>query len=279
MSVIGEQIKKYRIDKGLTQDGLGQLLNVTTQAVSRWERGGTPDAELLPQISEALGVSIDALFGREEQNLPLTIARMLSQMKDDEAYRCAMSICWAMEVGLVGDSAAIDDFMNKFLDRSMKGHGKSKDYFAKIICNNGMSLMRMSPDFDHFFLLAQPDGGSIKDRLSNIESLRSVFELFSDEKLLRIMCYMYSLPNMPIAAALISEKTNIDIHEVERCMKILCDRSLVISGVVATVEGEIRTYEFRKESYFIPLLFFADEIASHNSRPFFGGFSRTRPFL
>lgn len=62
MSVIGKQIKKYRTQKGLTQEQLGQLLGVTTQAVSKWERGGTPDAELLPDISQALGVSIDALI-------------------------------------------------------------------------------------------------------------------------------------------------------------------------------------------------------------------------
>ncbi|MBQ1546097.1 MAG: helix-turn-helix transcriptional regulator [Clostridia bacterium] len=279
MSVIGEQIKKYRIEKELTQDGLGQMLNVTTQAVSRWERGGTPDAEMLPQISNALGVSIDALFGREEQNLPLTFSRLLSHMKGEEAYRCAMNMCWAIEVGLIGDSEAIDDFMNKFLDRSMKVHGKSKDYYAKIVDDNGMSLMRMSPDFDHFFLLSEADNGKITERLSNPESIRQVFEMLSDEKMLRIIYYMYSLPNIPIAASLISEKTNIDSREVERYMEKLGERNFVTAGVVATAQGEMRTYTFRRESYFIPLLFFADEIASGKSRPFFGSFSRTKPFL
>lgn len=62
MSVIGKQIKKYRTQKGYTQEQLGQLLGVTTQAVSKWERGGTPDVELLPDLSNVLGVSIDSLF-------------------------------------------------------------------------------------------------------------------------------------------------------------------------------------------------------------------------
>lgn len=44
MSVIGKQIKKYCTKKGFTQEQFGQLLGVTTQAVSKWERGGTPDA-------------------------------------------------------------------------------------------------------------------------------------------------------------------------------------------------------------------------------------------
>lgn len=35
------KLKKYCTKKGLTQEQLGQLLGVTMQAVSKWERGGT----------------------------------------------------------------------------------------------------------------------------------------------------------------------------------------------------------------------------------------------
>ena len=75
MSVIGKQIKKYRNQKKYTQEKLGSLIGVTTQAVSKWERGGTPDAEVLPKLADALGVSIDALFGREEQDIMVTSPR------------------------------------------------------------------------------------------------------------------------------------------------------------------------------------------------------------
>ena len=52
--------------KGITQEQLGNLAGVTCQAVSKWERGGVPDAELLPSQSRALDVSIDTLFGLKE---------------------------------------------------------------------------------------------------------------------------------------------------------------------------------------------------------------------
>lgn len=61
---IGENIAKYRKAKGLTQEQLGELLGVTNQAVSKWESGiSMPDVMMLPKISNALGITLDALYG------------------------------------------------------------------------------------------------------------------------------------------------------------------------------------------------------------------------
>ena len=112
MSAIGEQIKKFRNQKKDTQEKLGNLIGVTTQAVSKWERGGTPDAEVLPQLADALGVSIDALFGREEQDIQLMLTKKLSKLPVDDAYHSAFEICWSMMVGLIGDENYAEDFMD-----------------------------------------------------------------------------------------------------------------------------------------------------------------------
>ena len=98
MSVIGEQIRKYRIKNGYTQEQLGQMIGVTTQAVSKWERGGLPDTDILPLIAQSLGVSIDALFGYNDENEMLHLARKINHKPDKEAYRYAFEICWAMEI-------------------------------------------------------------------------------------------------------------------------------------------------------------------------------------
>ncbi len=62
---MGTQIARLRKERGLTQEALARELNVTNQAVSKWESGQScPDLQLLPQLADLFGVTIDTLFGR-----------------------------------------------------------------------------------------------------------------------------------------------------------------------------------------------------------------------
>ncbi len=65
---IGKNISVLRKNKGIKQDVLAKFVGVSTQAVSKWENGGVPDTELLPKIAEFFDVSIDKLFGRNNQD-------------------------------------------------------------------------------------------------------------------------------------------------------------------------------------------------------------------
>ena len=58
---IGANIARIRRELGLTQEQLGNLVSVSAQAVSKWEKGGMPDAELLPAIADALHVTRDPM--------------------------------------------------------------------------------------------------------------------------------------------------------------------------------------------------------------------------
>ena len=62
-------LKELRKQKGIKQEDIAEAVGVSPQAVSKWESGGMPDAALLPRIADNLGVTIDALFGREEETL------------------------------------------------------------------------------------------------------------------------------------------------------------------------------------------------------------------
>ena len=58
-----ERLKTFRKQKGLTQQQLADLLNVSNKSVSRWESaGGYPDIEVLPALAKALSVTVDELL-------------------------------------------------------------------------------------------------------------------------------------------------------------------------------------------------------------------------
>ena len=65
---IGQKIRELRRRDGRTQEELAQAIGVTSQAVSRWESGGSyPDMEIIPSIANYFGVSIDELFGYDNE--------------------------------------------------------------------------------------------------------------------------------------------------------------------------------------------------------------------
>lgn len=67
----GEKLQKLRAREGLSQDALAELLNVSRQAVSRWERDETmPETEKVVRISEHFGVTTDYLLKDGPEHFP-----------------------------------------------------------------------------------------------------------------------------------------------------------------------------------------------------------------
>lgn len=97
---MGRQIRAARLRSNLTQEKLAETLGVTAQAVSKWENGvGYPDIALLPELSAALGVTLDELFETTMQTHLRRIERMmenepvLSREDFDYAERCLKEGC------------------------------------------------------------------------------------------------------------------------------------------------------------------------------------------
>jgi len=80
---IGENLKKLRMKKNVTQEMVAEYLGVTYQAVSRWENGAAyPDIELLPELARYFAVSLEELMGTEG---------------DKERVRKTIEECWMLE--------------------------------------------------------------------------------------------------------------------------------------------------------------------------------------
>lgn len=67
----GEKLQKLRSREGLSQDALAELLNVSRQAVSRWERDETmPETEKVVRISDHFHVTTDYLLKDGPERFP-----------------------------------------------------------------------------------------------------------------------------------------------------------------------------------------------------------------
>ena len=67
---IGSTISARRKKLGLTQQMLAEKLDISFQAVSKWENGTSyPDVTLLPNLAAVLDVSIDSLLGYPSQSV------------------------------------------------------------------------------------------------------------------------------------------------------------------------------------------------------------------
>lgn len=80
---IGENIRKFRREKELTQETLAEFLGVTFQSVSKWERGESfPDITMLPAIASFFGVSTDELLGIDNSEKEKRIQHYIDEFND-----------------------------------------------------------------------------------------------------------------------------------------------------------------------------------------------------
>lgn len=64
--VIGMNIKRLRVNKKITQEELADLLYVSKQAVSKWEKGiNLPDIERMEKICKLFNIKIDELLSED----------------------------------------------------------------------------------------------------------------------------------------------------------------------------------------------------------------------
>ncbi len=64
----GERFSRLRKQRGLKQEDIALKVNISPQAVSKWENDiSSPDISILPTLAEILNVSLDELLGKETE--------------------------------------------------------------------------------------------------------------------------------------------------------------------------------------------------------------------
>ena len=90
---LSENIKKYRKEMNLTQEGLAEAFGVTVGAVSKWESGSTvPDIMTMMELADFFNVSMDILLGYNISSKTIKdISDRIIRLAETQKYVEAMS--------------------------------------------------------------------------------------------------------------------------------------------------------------------------------------------
>lgn len=92
MKTLGTKISENRKLKGMTQEELASLLNVSSQAVSKWENDlSIPDLPILIQLSDIFHVSIDELVRHKENHGVRVIEEPFRKPVDQMMFRIVVN--------------------------------------------------------------------------------------------------------------------------------------------------------------------------------------------
>lgn len=104
----GQFICHLRKEKNLTQAALAEQLNLSNRTVSKWENGdGFPDISVLPQLADALGVTVDELLRGERAAHPMpkvTVTEVADRENIRNQYQIlsAIALFFAVFAALLG---------------------------------------------------------------------------------------------------------------------------------------------------------------------------------
>ncbi|MDD4125972.1 MAG: helix-turn-helix transcriptional regulator [Eubacteriales bacterium] len=83
---IGENIKRLRKNKSMTQEQLSELLNISCAAVSKWESADTyPDITMIMPLARVFDVGIDELMGYNDAKVEAEIKNLLAEYLELQA--------------------------------------------------------------------------------------------------------------------------------------------------------------------------------------------------
>ncbi len=171
---MGKEIRRLRLDRGLTQEALAAALNVTAQTVSKWECGNSvPDVQLLPEIAVYFGVSIDQLFAMTpQQQMERIENRIYARGLFDEAEERQLEA----QLGAFGEDPALKGRAELLL---AKLYNNQADQYRLLAVEHGkVAVEETKGDSDAVSELANAWGSYMPDW--NVRNHHALIEWLSD---------------------------------------------------------------------------------------------------
>ena len=279
-NLLSDRIAELRKERGLTQEQLGQLVGVSAQAVSKWEKGGAPDVELLPALADRLGVTIDTLFGRsreEIEDMPQMLTRWLeaipAERRPDQLFRLLATTFTALTT--MGHDFYID-LSGTILPSC---YTPSHDWLRSLLClTNAICLAIPAEDFPFYMLLPEPPEG-YASQLASDDEYRRLFSALSMEGSLELLRYLYGQKEAFYSIPALANRVGLPQDQVSAVVEALAQCGLLRCRSIELEEGSTDVYIIHDNAGFVPFLYLARWLMEKNDAWVVGWGLRHRPIL
>lgn len=223
-TVFSTQLQKLRKAKGVKQEQLAEHLGVSTQAVSKWENGSYPDGDLLPRIAKFFDVSIDYLYGNEQETM--RIDERISEYMEKETETGGSRLEKLLELQWMGMGNGTLFQMTK--EQGMVTNGylplpkiakEEARTGSGYISSGGASFMRLNEDLRYGFVMERPESG-YEAYVADTENLAKVFSLLDDSDAIKILLFMMTLDATELVRAeTVAKYLDLPTEKVEHVLE------------------------------------------------------------
>ena len=259
-NLIGEQITRYRKERGLTQEELGKAAGVSTQAVSRWENGGAPDVTLLPAIADKLGVTIDALFGREggeKVDIHAVVARWIASIPPKDRFDQICRLNWTAFQNLI---AGIGKFPGMgYLEKCDDMHSQSGEtYLAtnQAWLEGGFMFDIHADNMSFASVWPKPEAG-YDAYFAPRDKYRRLFAVLARPGCLEILEYLKSQPYRLYVPGTLAKVLGQPVEEIEALLTELTALGITHKEELQLEENLSRAYAIYSGVTLVPFLYIA----------------------
>jgi len=263
---VGAQIANLRRQSGMTQDALGQAVGVSGQAVSKWEKGGTPDVELLPSLADVLEVSIDELFGREpkmEMSPDEAWIHWLQSIPVKDRIQALSSKAIGSLLQLSSEDASSQGLTISHLKSCYADIGNEKCLWMRsfVGSDSGLCLGISADDLSMLALFPEPPNGYAVHFASN-EDYRALFGALAQPGALELLQFLYGRDAQYYLPSVLAPHCGLTLSQTESLLPQLTACNLLQKIELQTEQGRMHAYCVNDTGAFVPLLYIARWLSS-----------------
>lgn len=254
--MLSERIAALRKERGLTQEQLGKMAGVSSQAVGKWEKGGAPDVELLPVLSRQLGVTMDALFGLEggeQVDVEDAVGRWLRGFPNKERMGQFCRLVWASVKYFLPDGLSLPEI--GYLETCQPDLGDD-DRLMLSQCwgGDGILLDIHAEDLSFVTLWPKPEKGYAQWFAPKSE-YRRLFALLARPGCLELLEYLHSRKLSYFSPIVAAKHLKMPRETAEELLDALAEKSILRSVNLEVEDGEVKAYRVAEPLKLVPFLY------------------------